>query len=79
DAIASARVHLAIAKTSSFVTATTDGNSAAVVVSVKPGRALSNEQVAAIGNLVSGSVPGLKPQRVSLVDQAGNFLSSRVD
>lgn len=79
DAIASARVHLAIAKTSSFVTANTDGNSASVVVSVKPGRALSNEQVAAIVNLVSGSVPGLKPQRVSLVDQAGNFLSSRVD
>lgn len=79
DAIASARVHLAIAKTSSFVTASTDGNSASVVVAVKPGRALSNEQVAAIVNLVSGSVAGLKPQRVSLVDQAGNLLSSRVD
>ena len=79
DAIASARVHLAIAKTSSFVTANTDGNSASVVVTVKPGRALSNEQVAAIVNLVSGSVAGLKPQRVSLVDQAGNLLSSRVD
>jgi flagellar M-ring protein FliF len=79
DAIASARVHLAIAKTSSFVTANTDGNSASVVVSVKPGRALGNEQIAAIVNLVSGSVAGLKPQRVSLVDQAGNFLSSRVD
>lgn len=79
DAIATARVHLAIAKTSSFVTANTDGNSASVVVTVKPGRALSNEQVAAIVNLVSGSVAGLKPQRVSLVDQAGNFLSSRVD
>ena len=79
DAIASARVHLAIAKTSSFVTANTDGNSASVVVSVKPGRQLGSEQIAAIVNLVSGSVPGLKPQRVSLVDQAGNFLSSRVD
>ncbi|MDY0974736.1 flagellar basal-body MS-ring/collar protein FliF [Massilia sp. CFBP9012] len=79
DAIASARVHLAIAKTSSFVTANTDGNSASVMVSVKPGRALSNEQVAAVVNLVSGSVAGLKPQRVSLVDQAGNLLSARVD
>ncbi|WP_306396201.1 flagellar basal-body MS-ring/collar protein FliF [Telluria beijingensis] len=79
DAIASARVHLAIAKTSSFVTANTDGNSASVVVSVKPGRQLGSEQIAAIVNLVSGSVAGLKPQRVSLVDQAGNFLSSRVD
>lgn len=79
DAIASARVHLAIAKTSSFVTANTDGNSASVVVNVKPGRQLGSEQIAAIVNLVSGSVAGLKPQRVSLVDQAGNFLSSRVD
>lgn len=79
DAIASARVHLAIAKTSSFVTANTDGNSASVVVSVKPGRQLGSEQIAAIVNLVSGSVAGLKPQRVSLVDQAGNLLSSRVD
>lgn len=79
DSIASARVHLAIAKTSSFVSAREDGNSASVVVSVKPGRQLGNEQIAAIVNLVSGSVAGLKPQRVSLVDQAGNYLSSRVD
>ncbi|MEW7850111.1 flagellar basal-body MS-ring/collar protein FliF [Massilia aurea] len=79
DSIASARVHLAIAKTSSFVTGNADGNSASVVVAVKPGRSLGNEQIAAIVNLVSGSVAGLKPQRVSLVDQAGNYLSSRVD
>lgn len=79
DAIASARVHLALSKTSSFVTGNGDGNSASVVVTVKPGRTLGSEQIAAIVNLVSGSVAGLKPQRVSLVDQAGNFLSSRVD
>lgn len=81
DAIASARVHLAIAKSSSFVAGAgvSDGSSASVVVAMKPGRQLSNEQIAAIVNLVSGSVAGLKPQRVSLVDQAGNYLSSRVD
>ena len=79
DAIASARVHLAIAKSSSFVSASNDGSSASVVIAVKPGRSLNNEQVAAIINLVSGSVAGLSPQRVSLVDQAGNLLSSRVD
>lgn len=79
DAIASARVHLALSKTSSFVTGNGDGNSASVVVTVKPGRTLGNEQIAAIVNLVSGSVAGLKPQRVSLIDQAGNFLSARVD
>jgi len=79
DSIASARVHLAIAKTSSFVTGNADGNSASVVVAVKPGRTLGNEQIAAIVNMVSGSVAGLSPQRVSLVDQAGNYLSSRID
>jgi flagellar M-ring protein FliF len=79
DAIASARVHLAIAKSTSFVAGDGDKSSASVVVAVKPGRTLSNEQIAAIVNLVSGSVASLSPARVSLVDQNGNYLSSRVD
>jgi flagellar M-ring protein FliF len=79
DAIASARVHLAIAKSSSFVASDGDKSSASVVVAVKPGHNLSNEQIAAIVNMVSGSVAGLAPARVSLVDQNGNYLSSRVD
>ena len=79
DAIASARVHLAIAKSTSFVASDGDKSSASVVVAVKPGRTLSNEQIAAIVNLVSGSVASLAPGRVSLVDQNGNYLSSRVD
>jgi len=79
DAIASARVHLAIAKSTSFVASDGDKSSASVVVSVKPGHTLSNEQIAAIVNMVSGSVAGLQPKNVSLVDQNGNYLSSRVD
>jgi flagellar M-ring protein FliF len=79
DAIASARVHLAIAKSSSFVSSDGDKSSASVVVAVKPGRTLSNEQIAAIVNMVAGSVAGLAPAHVSLVDQNGNYLSSRVD
>jgi flagellar M-ring protein FliF len=79
DAIASARVHLAIAKSSSFVASDGDKSSASVVIAVKPGHNLSNEQIAAIVNLVAGSVAGLAPSRVSLVDQGGNYLSSRVD
>jgi flagellar M-ring protein FliF len=79
DAIASARVHLAIARSTSFVAGDGDKSSASVVVAVKPGRTLSNEQIAAIVNLVSGSVAGLAPAHVALVDQAGNYLSSRVD
>jgi flagellar M-ring protein FliF len=79
DAIASARVHLAIAKSTSFVASDGDKSSASVVVAVKPGHSLSNEQIASIVNLVSGSVASLAPSRVSLVDQSGNYLSSRVD
>ena len=79
DAIASARVHLAIAKTSAFVTGAGDQSSASVVVALKPGRTLSNEQIAAVVNMVSSSVANLAPTRVSLIDQAGNYLSSRVD
>jgi flagellar M-ring protein FliF len=79
DAIASARVHLAIAKSTSFVASDGEKSSASVVVAVKPGHTLSNEQIAAIVNLVSGSVAGLTPAKVSLVDQSGNYLSSRVD
>jgi len=79
DAIASARVHLAIAKSSSFVASDGDKSSASVVVAVKPGHNLSNEQIAAIVNMVAGSVAGLAPAHVSLVDQSGNYLSSRVD
>ncbi|MFC4930517.1 flagellar basal-body MS-ring/collar protein FliF [Massilia sp. GCM10023247] len=79
DAIASARVHLAIAKTNSFVAGASDQSSASVVIATKPGRTLGNEQIAAIVNMVSGSVASLSPARVSLVDQAGNYLSARVD
>jgi flagellar M-ring protein FliF len=79
DAIASARVHLSIAKSTSFVSSDGDKSSASVVVAVKPGRTLATEQIAAIVNMVSGSVASLSPLRVSLIDQAGNFLSSRVD
>ncbi|WP_028101170.1 flagellar basal-body MS-ring/collar protein FliF [Pseudoduganella violaceinigra] len=79
DAIAHARVHLSIAKSTSFVSSDGEKSSAAIVVATKPGRALAPEQIAAIVNMVSGSVASLSPARVSLVDQAGNLLSSHVD
>ncbi len=79
DAVDSARVHLSIAKSSSFVASDGAQSSASVIVSLKPGRQLSQEQIAATINLVAGSVASLSPQRVSLVDQAGSLLSARVD
>ncbi|WP_415923004.1 flagellar basal-body MS-ring/collar protein FliF [Steroidobacter sp.] len=79
DAIESARVHIAIAKSSSFVVNTTEPSSASVVLGLKPGRKLSNEQIAAIVKMVASSSTGLDPSRVTLVDQSGNLLSARVD
>lgn len=79
DAVQSARVHLSIARSSSFVVNTGDKSSASVVLQLKPGQELKREQIAAIIHMVASSVAGLTPQRVSLTDQAGNFLSARVD
>jgi flagellar M-ring protein FliF len=79
DAVETARVHIAIAKSSSFVVNTAEPSSASVVVGLKPGRKLSNEQIAAIVQMVASSTTGLDPKRVTLVDQAGNLLSARVD
>ncbi|WP_043817501.1 flagellar basal-body MS-ring/collar protein FliF, partial [Rubrivivax gelatinosus] len=79
DAVDAARVHLAIARSSSFVTAADDRSSASVVVTTKPGRTLNPEQIAATIKLVAGSVANLDASRVSVVDQAGNLLSARVD
>ncbi|MCW7536518.1 flagellar basal-body MS-ring/collar protein FliF [Aquabacterium sp. A7-Y] len=79
DAVETARVHLAMAKSSSFVVSDGAPSSASVVLTLKPGRSLAAEQIAAVVKLVSGSVAGLDAQRVSLVDQAGNLLSSRID
>lgn len=79
DPVASARVHLSIAKSSSFVVNDGEKSSASVVLSLKPGRQLGHEQIAAIISLVSGSLTSLDPQRVSVVDQNGDLLSARVD
>ncbi|QGZ38428.1 flagellar M-ring protein FliF [Pseudoduganella flava] len=79
DAIGSARVHLSIAKSTSFVSSDGEKSSASVVIGLKPGRTLTPEHIAAVVNMVAGSVASLDPTRVSLVDQAGNLLSSHVD
>lgn len=79
DAVESARVHLSIAKSTSFVSSDGSQSSASVIVGLKSGRSLSPEQTAAVVKLVAGSVASLDPQRVSLVDQSGNLLSARID
>ncbi|MES2754250.1 MAG: flagellar basal-body MS-ring/collar protein FliF [Pseudomonadota bacterium] len=74
DAVAEARIHLAIPEASVFVRDSA-GPSASVMIKLNAGRSLGEAQVRSIVNLVASSVPGLKPEAVTIVDQAGGLLS----
>ncbi len=78
DGIESVRVHLATAERSVFVRQNNPPG-ASVMVRLVSGRSLSQRQVEAIVNLVSGSVPGMTPDAVRVVDQNGSLLSSERD
>ncbi len=74
DAVIEARVHLATPEASVFVRDNA-APSASVIVKLAAGRSLSDAQVSSIINLVASSVPGLKPDAVTIVDQAGALLT----
>jgi len=73
--VQSARVHLAIPRPSVFVREAQQP-SASVLVSMYQGRVLDPAQVNAIQHLVASGIPELTPRNVTIVDQAGNLLSS---
>ena len=70
-----ARVHLAMARQSAFVSDHKPG-SASVFLQIKAGRRLDEEQVQAIANLVASSIPEMSAAQVTVVDQAGRLLSA---
>jgi flagellar M-ring protein FliF len=74
DAVAEARVHLATPEQSVFVRDNA-APSASVIVKLQPGRSLGDAQVSSIVNLVASSVPGMKPEGVTIVDQMGGLLT----
>ena len=74
DAVADARVHLAMPEQSVFIRDQASP-SASVIVRLQPGRALSDAQVSSIVNLVASSVPGMRPDAVTIVDQTGGLLT----
>lgn len=77
--IEQARVHVAREDSNSFVVGRRDPAKASVLLQLAPGQRLSPEQVGAIVNLVAGSVPQLKPEDVSVVDQNGVLLSRGIN
>ncbi|WDE01703.1 flagellar M-ring protein FliF [Thalassomonas actiniarum] len=75
DAIRSARVHLALPKRTLFIGRNEEKPTASVMLDLQAGRHLEQGQVEAIVNLVANSLPGMKPEGVSVVDQSGRLLS----
>ncbi len=74
--VRSARVHLAIPKSSVFVRDERKP-SASVLVDLQQGASLEPSQVMAIINLVATSVPELNKDQVTVVDHKGNLLSDQ--
>lgn len=72
EEIISARVHLVIPEPSLF-TDKEELARAAVVINLRPGKTLSDAQIQGITHLVSGSVEGLKPESVTIVDSRGKI------
>jgi flagellar M-ring protein FliF len=70
-----ARVHLALPKTSPFLRQAPPAT-AAVLLRLAEGHALSEDQVAAIQSMVAASVPRLQAGDVRVIDQQGNLLGA---
>ncbi|MBX5446026.1 flagellar basal-body MS-ring/collar protein FliF [Sphaerobacter sp.] len=71
DAVEAARVHIVIPEESLF-TDEQQPTTAAVVLKLKSGRQLTDAQIRGITHLVSGAVPNLKPENLTVIDNAGN-------
>lgn len=76
DSVRAARVHLALPAQSAFVRKK-NKPAASVLVSLYPGRELSDSQLAGVVHLVAFSVPGLEAEQVSVVDNKGKLLSAQ--
>ncbi len=76
--VASARVHIAMAKDSLFIDQEEPAK-ASVVLRLKANRPLPPATVKGIAGLVSASVESLRPESVTILDTYGRFLSKPAD
>jgi len=72
--IQKARIHLVLPKRQLF-SRDAQPATASVFVKLRSGEDLNKEQISAIQHLVAASVPQLKPERVSVVDEKGKLLA----
>jgi flagellar M-ring protein FliF len=76
--VESSRVHIVIPPRSLFVEEEEEAT-ASVSLKVHHGKWLSNDQIQGVVHLLSSSVPRLKPQNVTIVDQNGKLLAGMKD
>jgi flagellar M-ring protein FliF len=74
DRVKSARVHLVLPKREMFSRETQEA-SASIVLKMEGNSRLTRQQVQAIQHLVAAAVPGLKPSRISIIDDKGTLLA----
>jgi flagellar M-ring protein FliF len=74
DAVETSRVHLVMPQQTLFASQQKE-TTASVILKLKPGRRLDSAQSRSISNLIAGSVEGLKPQNLTIVDVNGNTLT----
>lgn len=74
EGVEQARVHLVLPEKRLFAQQQ-EKPTASVMLVLRPGARLSEEQIWAIGNLVASSVEGLEPEQVTIVDTHGRVLA----
>lgn len=77
EGVEQARVHLVLPQKSVFISEQ-GVSSASVAIKLKPTARLKPEQVQGIGDLIVGSVEGLKQENVHIIDTEGNVLSDNL-
>jgi flagellar M-ring protein FliF len=74
DAVRTARVHLVLPKREMF-SREKQPPSASIILTMRTAGRLPREQVLAVQHLVAAAVPGLEPNRISIVDNKGSLLA----
>lgn len=75
DAVDQVRVHLVLPQKSLYVSQQVNPT-ASIMIRLTPATALTKEQIRAIRYLVAGSVEGLEPDSLAIVDTQGNTLAA---
>lgn len=76
--VESSRVHIVMSQESLFIE-DEEPATASVILKIRHGRWLSEDQIQGIVHLVSSSVPRLTPENVTIVDQSGKLLAGNQD